>query len=93
MSEAVTIKGPNLTEARVTDATQEETRALEGHLAGLKHSYKGWRNVVVWATLPEQHQMMEGDLKVGLEILDLVQEEPQCLLTAMEEDTSQRGTF
>ena len=36
--------------------------------------------------------MTEGDFQVGLEILDLVQVEPQCLLTAMEEDTSQRET-
>ena len=48
--------------------------------------------MVTQATLPGQHQMTEGDLQMGLEILDLVQVEPQCLLTAMEEDTSQRET-
>ena len=36
--------------------------------------------------------MMEGDLQLGVEILDMVQEEPWCLLAAMDEDTSQRGT-
>ena len=34
----------------------------EGQLEGLKHNYEGWRNVVTSATLPGQHQMMEGDL-------------------------------
>ena len=48
--------------------------------------------MVAQATLPGQHQLTEGDLQVGLEILDWAQVEPQCLLTAMEEDTSHRGT-
>ena len=64
---------------------------MEGQLASLKHSYEGWR-VVAQTTLQGQHQMMEGDLQAGLEIQDLVQEEPWCLLNAMGEDASQRGT-
>ena len=71
---------------------ERRSQHLEEQLANLKHSYEGWRNLVTWATLPGQHQMTEGDLQVGVEILDLVQREPQCLLKAMEEDTSQRGT-
>ena len=71
----MTIKGTELAEVRVTDAMQEEIAGLEGQLAGLKCSYEGWRNVVTWATFPRQHQMMEKDLQVGLEILNLIQEE------------------
>ena len=48
--------------------------------------------MVAWVTLPGQHHMTEGDLQVGVEILDLVQMDPQCLLTAMKEDTFQRRT-
>ena len=35
---------------------------------------------------------MEGDLQVRLEIMDLIQADQWCLLMAMEEDTSHRGT-
>ena len=35
---------------------------------------------------------MDRGIQMGLEILDIVQEELQCLLMAMEEDTFQRGT-
>ena len=41
---------------------------------------------------PRTTQMMGRDLQMGLKILDMVQEELQCLLMAMEEDTSQRET-
>ena len=44
--------------------------------------------MVAQAAFLEQHQMTESDLQVGLEVLDLVQEEPQRLLMAMEEDPS-----
>ena len=74
------------------DSMWEEITALEGQLASLKCNYRWWRDMVGWPTLPEQHQMTEGDLQVGLEILNLVQVEPWCLLTAMERDTSQRRT-
>ena len=36
--------------------------------------------------------MTEGDLQVGVGILDLVQVEPQYLIMAMEEDTSESET-
>ena len=72
MGDSVTLRKTELAEVRVMDATWEEIAALVGQLVSLKHSYKGWRNVVTLATFPGQHQMTEGDPQVGLETLDLV---------------------
>ena len=57
--------------------TWEEITELEGHLEGLKHSYEAWTNVVTKTTLQGQLQMMKRDCQMGLDILDLVQEEPK----------------
>ena len=87
----MTLKGTELAKVRVMDTMQKEITALEGQLESLTYNYERWRNVVSQTTLQAQHQMMEGDLQTGMEILDLVQEEPQRLLMAIEEDLSQRG--
>ena len=89
----MSLKETKLIRVRATDAKQGVITALEGQLVSLKHNYGELRDVVVQAFLPGQHQVTEGDLQVGLGILDLVQVEPKCLLTAMEEDLSQRGTL
>ena len=92
MEDAMTLKKTELADVREINATQEEITVLEGQIASLKYSCGWWRDVVAWATLPGQHQMIEGDLWAGLEILDLVQIDLWCLLTVMKEDTSQMGT-
>ena len=89
MREALTLKGTKPTKTRMMDTAQEDITMLEGQLESLKHNYKGWINMGSWASLPEQHQVIKGDLQMGLDILDLVWDESQSLLMAMEEDFCQ----
>ena len=70
----------------------EEMETIEGQLADLRCSYEGWVSLVAQAYFPKQHLMMERDIQAGLEILDLVYDEPQRLLTVRDEDPFQRGT-
>ena len=50
---AMTLKGTELTKARVMDTAQEETAALQGQLESLKCNYEGWINMFAWAALLE----------------------------------------
>ena len=91
MGEALTQKGTKVTEVRVMGHHTRGDCDIGSAARKLESKYKGWINMVAWAALPKQHQMTERDLQTGLEILDLVQKEPQSILMVMEEDPPWRG--
>ena len=89
MGQVLGHKETELTEARAVDTVQGEIKMMEEQLEGLKSRYEGWISTVAWTAFPEQHQVTEGNIKAGLQVLGLVYIELQRLLMAREENPSQ----